>query len=98
MFRFLRCSLIHRLLLLAALAAFLRVGALHAQDCYAVDQWDAPRQCTLTESFGHCLNNVLVSYNQCLAGDVWDTICGGAAAFDLVGCAAGLAWWSFIRM
>lgn len=98
MFRFLRHSIVFRLLLLAALAAFLRVGPAHAQECQAVYDWGAPRECTFTEEFGHCLVNVLASYNQCLAGDVWETVCDAGAAFDLVGCVAGLGWWAFIRM
>ncbi len=97
MLTLLRTSLPSRVFLIALLAAFLRVGSLAAEDCPAVYDWGAPRDCTLTEHFGHCLDTAMVSYSQCRHAHIRGSWCVGGAVFDLVGCEVKLPIWIFFK-
>ena len=63
-------------------------------ECEAVNAFDQPRECTITEEFGSCLFDSRESWRQCMeeAGDVWWKVllCDGGSLVDILACAAGL--------
>ena len=81
------------LILVSLMASAARASAIEPQ-CTAVNEFDQPRECTITEDYGSCLYDARESWRQCLAaaGDSWwlITLCDGGAFIDILACSAEL--------